>query len=319
MRKQKKLIAGLSATALLIGAYFALSPIVLSNFLLYLPKRVTSYSGIPANVFGAKGQSVTFPASTGKNLHGFYFEKPGSRFTVLLHHGQGGDLETHFGLAKTILLAGFSVLIYDYEGFGMSPGTACNQSMQQDGEAAFKFLIETKHIKPFAIIECGVSLGSGVASHVAESHPCAAVILISPYISINQVAVERIPLFRCYPKMLFPQPDMGSLSFIRSNTTIPVLLIHGANDPIIGAHHAQELAAIAKSPHWLILEPKAHHGDFSTIFLADQIKLFAQRALPDRIDCVFDRTRDLARRRRHARGNAQCDKTGPPDRKICLR
>jgi len=179
-----------------------------------------------------------------------------------------------------MLLAGFSVLIYDYEGFGMSSGTASSKSMLDDGEAAFDFLTKTQHLEPSAIIQCGVSLGSGVASYVAKKHPCAAVVLISPYTSINQVAIERIPLLRCYPKSLFPEPDMGSLNFIKSNATIPVLFIHGANDPIISVHHAQELNNMAKSPHRLILEPKSHHGDFSTIFLADQIKLFARRALP---------------------------------------
>jgi alpha-beta hydrolase superfamily lysophospholipase len=282
MKKQTKIIAGVSATVLLFGAYLGLSPLVLSNFLLYLPTRVEDYGAIPLQTFGAKGEPVTFSAPAGNTLHGFFFDKPGARYTVLLHHGQGGNLVTHFGLAKTMLLAGFSVLTYDYEGFGMSPGTASNKGMLQDGDAAYKFLVEQKKIPASTIIQCGVSLGTGVASHVAETHPCAAVILISPYMSINLVAVERIPLFTLYPSVLFPQPDMGSHSFIKSNQTIPVLIVHGANDPIISAHHAQDLNALSRSPHWLILEPKAHHGDFSTTFLADQIKLFAQRVLPDR-------------------------------------
>lgn len=269
-------------TVLLSAVYLGLSPLVLANFLLYLPTRVENYSAIPLQTFGAKGEPITFSAPSGNTLHGFFFDKPGSRFTVLLHHGQGGNLVTHFGLAKTMLLAGFSVLTYDYEGFGMSTGTASNRGMLQDGDAAYKFLVKQKKIPASTIIQCGVSLGTGVASHVAETHPCAAVILISPYKSINQVAIERIPLFTLYPSVLFPQPDMGSLSFIKSNQTIPVLMVHGANDPIISAHHAQDLNALSKSPHWLILEPKAHHGDFSTTFLSDQIKLFAQRVLPNR-------------------------------------
>jgi hypothetical protein len=279
MKKRNKRVWAVFAAVLLLGGYLALSPFVMANVLLYLPKKVTQYTNIPLKSFGADGEAVTFLAPSGNRLHGYYFQKPGSVFTVLLHHGQGGNLETHFGLAKTMLLAGFSVLIYDYEGFGMSSGSASNRTMLADGTAAYQFLVNKKKIQPSAIIQCGVSLGSAVASHVAESCPCAAVILISPYVSINRVAMERVPFYRFYPALLFPQPDMGSMSFITANKTTPVLFIHGANDPIIDAHHAQDLNAAAKSPHWLILEPKAHHGDFSTIFLADQIKLFAQRAL----------------------------------------
>ncbi|MBA3856204.1 MAG: hypothetical protein C0507_04775 [Cyanobacteria bacterium PR.3.49] len=280
MIKQKKRIALISAAVLLVGGYFALSPMVLANFLLYLPKKVTSYADVPLKVFGAIGEPVTFAAKSGNQLHGLYFQKPSSAFTILLHHGQGGNLATHFGLAKTMLLAGYSVLTYDYEGFGMSSGTASNEALLDDGNAAYNFLVNNKQIKPSKIIQCGVSLGSAVASHVAQHSPSAAVILISPYNSINQVAIERVPFFRFYPQFLFPQPDMGSLQFIRSNKTVPVLLIHGANDPIIDAHHAKELDSQAQGPHWLVMEPKAHHGDFSTIFLADEIKAFVQRSLP---------------------------------------
>ena len=279
MKKRKKLIALISTAALLLGGYFALSPVALANVLLYLPLRVTSYTGIPAKVFGATGEPVTF-ASSGNQIHGFYFHKPGSSYTVILHHGQGGNLTAHFGLAKTMLLAGFSVLIYDYQGFGMSGGNASNKAMLDDGIAAYDFLVNNKHIEPSKIIQCGFSLGSAVASHVAQHVPCAAVILISPYTSINEVAVERIPLYRLYPDFLFPHPDMGSVAFMRSNKIIPVLLIHGANDPIIGAHHAKEFDQMAQCPHWLVIEPKAHHGDFSTVFLADEIKAFVQRTLP---------------------------------------
>lgn len=270
----------LTILSIVIAIYIGFSPQVLSNHMLYMPKPVRAYMNIPTHSFGAQAQPVAFMAPSKNKLYGFYFEKPGSKFTVLLHHGQGGNLETHLGLAKTMLLAGFSVLIYDYEGFGMSTGKASNKAMLEDGVAAYSFLVNTKKIQPSLIIQCGVSLGSAVASHIAQRYPCAAVILISPYISIHQVAIERIPLYKFYPKILFPQPDMGSLSFIKTNRTIPLLLIHGANDPVINVHHAKELNQLAKSPHWLVVEPKAHHGDFSTTFLANQIKLFAEYALP---------------------------------------
>lgn len=278
MQKNKKLKVSIITGAFILCAYFALSPIVLSNVLLYLPKTVVKYSSIPSEVFGTRCEAVEFASANGKLLSGIYVEKKESKYTVLLHHGQGGNLETHFGLAKMILLADCSVLIYDYQGFGMSEGKASNRNMLDDGDAAYNFLIEQKHLEASSIINCGISLGSGVACHVAEKHPCAAVVLISPYLSINQVAIERIPHFRFYPRMLFPQPDMGSLKFIKSNERIPVLIIHGANDTLVSVRNALELNKLAKAPHLLVIDKNAHHGDFSTIFLSDQIKLFVKRS-----------------------------------------
>ena len=116
MAAEKRTIRLAIAAAIFVGAYIALSPLFLANIFLYLPQRVASYQHVPDEVFGATRQEVTFATPSKNILHGFYFEKPAARYTVLLHHGQGGNLETHFGLARTMLMAGFSVMIYDYEG-----------------------------------------------------------------------------------------------------------------------------------------------------------------------------------------------------------
>lgn len=260
----------------LIVIYFVLSPLFLSSFVIFLPKKAENYDSIGLQTLGASGLPVTFKAPSGRLLYGVYFKKPNSRFTVLLHHGQGGNLNTHIGLAKTMLLANLSVLIYDYEGFGKSEGSPSIENMLSDGQAAYDLLVNVEHISPNKIIQCGFSLGTGVASHVAMKQLCAGVILISPYTSLINLGTEVYPFFRFYPKWLFPSSDMGSLEFMQSNQTIPVLLIHGANDALIDKHHSLDLCAITKCPHWLIIDQKVHHGDYSTLFLAEQIRKFVQ-------------------------------------------
>ncbi len=265
------------ATLVSAAVYFAISPLALSRLVLYQPARTSSYDTVPLQALGATGQEVTFATASGHNIHGFYYNKPGATHTVLLHHGQGGNLGSHIGLARTMLLAGCSVLIYDYEGFGKSPGAPSTQAMLRDSNAAYDFLVATKHTHPQAIIHCGVSLGTGVASNLAARRPSAGVILISPYTSLRQIATERLPLYRIYPRFLFPQPDLGSLEFMSTNSTVPVLLIHGAADPLIGVHHAKQLHAASRYPCQLVIDSNAHHGDFSTTFLAHHIHHFLRR------------------------------------------
>ena len=259
--------------------YLALSPVALAQLFLYKPTKLSRFPDLPTSVFGARGRPVSFLSSSGRLLHGYFLEKPGSKFTVLLHHGQGGNIQTHFGLAKTVVSAGCSVLIYDYEGFGLSSGRPSNQHLLDDGDAACNYLMTIEQIPPSKIIQLGVSLGTGIASNVAMNHPCATVVLISPYTSLNQVFRDKNPLSHFYPSLLFPRPDLGAESFVRFNRSIPTLVIHGESDPIIDVHHAKDLVALSPETCTLVIAPDAHHGDFSTTFLAERIELFIQESV----------------------------------------
>ncbi len=261
----------LVAVIALPAMYLLLSPISLSRLLEFCPQKLSGTQSVPKSIFGAQAEETKFKAPSGCLLYGLFFLRPGSQYTVLVHHGQG-NLVTHMGLARTAYMSGCSVLIYDYEGFGLSEGAPSNLALLSDGEAAFDYLVKNKHTLPERIINLGASLGTGVASHVAMKKPCAAVMLISPYTSINQVGREKFPFFCFYPSVLYPHPDIGATEFIRNNKTVPCVLIHGEKDPLISVNHSLTLEKLASAPCHLIVIKGAHHGDFSTVFLSQQIK-----------------------------------------------
>ena len=259
---------------LAVTTYLACSPLLLGQWLLFQAKRVDCYRGIPSVVLGAPSRPVEFNSPAGNKICGYLFSKPGAHWTILIHHGQGGNLETHLGLARTALLAGCSAFIYDYEGFGASEGVASTGAMMQDGEAAFKFLTEKLEVPAKNIFQMGVSLGTGAACYVAGRHHCGGVILVSPYTSLRRVALDAAPWIRLYPSFFFPFPDPGCTEFVRTNSDTPVLFIHGAKDFLISPSNSTELASKSPAPHRLKLYSDVHHGDFSTTDLADDIRLF---------------------------------------------
>jgi len=258
----------------LVVAYLAFSPLTWASILEFQPVKYPCTEYGCTEVLGVKREEALFQTPSGQTLHGWFFRKPGAHYTMLIHHGQTGNLAISLGLVATLLYCGNSAFIYDYEGYGRSTGSPSNAALCADGEVAFDYLVHTLHVEPANIVEYGVSLGSGVASHVATVRPCAAVILVSPYKSLIEVSREFMPFLKLYPNFLFPRPDLGANEFIKSNRTIPLLLIHGQLDPIIRVHHAQELYAMASCPKKLVIEPHVHHGDFSTLFLAKQITSF---------------------------------------------
>lgn len=86
-----------------------------------------------------------------------------------------------------------NIMAYDYTGYGKSNGTPCEEKCYADIEAAFRYLLEARHLKPEQIVLYGRSLGSGPSCYLAqktarEGHSVGGVILQSPLLSAYRVA-----------------------------------------------------------------------------------------------------------------------------------
>lgn len=223
--------------------YFACSP--LSFYLLFelRPVKASAYDGERS---GLNRQDVYFASKNGSKIHAWYYETPGAVKTVLLHHGQGGNLSTYRESAEALTAAGANVLLYDFQGFGKSEGSAIHPNACDDAEAAYQYLVQTKHIEPNQIVQAGLSFGTGLACRMAQLHPCPGVILVSPYASLQRVAHKHFPFLRFYPSFLYPQPDIGAQQLFTEKPMTPVLMIHAIGDRLLPVEQANEIFALAR-------------------------------------------------------------------------
>jgi uncharacterized protein len=272
MPRRTKAILAIMCSGLLL--YFVLSPMILAYPLLYAPQKFPAGKYDIASVAGVEKQDVSFRTAKGKSLHGWYFEYPKSKYVVIINHPQGGNVAIHVGLASTLLATGNSVLIYDYEGFGKSEGDPSTQALLDDGLAAYDFIANKKMVPANQIVEFGFSLGTGVASYVVAHRKCAALILVSPYVSLKQTCRDYMPLLHLYPDAMFPQPDLTQDEMLKSNSTVPLLIVHGAKDKLIPLRDAQQLLDAAKCSKKLVIDPSTHHGDYKLAFLSTTIRSF---------------------------------------------
>jgi uncharacterized protein len=231
----------------LAAIYVTLSPKELAPYLLFPQKISNSYKDIYLKPFGAAGEKVTIPVTTGGHLAGFYFSRPSAPYTVLISHGQG-QMSNQIGLAHAALASNLNVLIYDYQGYGESSGTPSTANVLSDGIAAFDYLVHKKKLKPNQIIAMGSSMGTGIAANTAVNRDCAAVLLVAPYASLAQAACDNLSFFKIYPSFLFPQPDLTCLPLMACKNQ-PVVIIHGALDKKIPVAHSRQLAATYKLNH----------------------------------------------------------------------
>ncbi len=173
-----------------------------------------------------------------------------SGYWILHLHGNADSAFSSEQLrhCQSLQRLGFSVLSFDYRGFGLSAGVASEAHMDQDAEAALDELIE-RGVSPAHIIIWGHSLGTGPAVVLASEHPVAALVLFGAFTSIPDAAQDTYPYL--------PVKWIASIRFasidLMPRVHVPVLIAHSATDTVIPLHHAQRLFAAANEPKRLLV------------------------------------------------------------------
>lgn len=176
--------------------------------------------------------------SDGKTITAVYLPNPKAAFTVLISHGNGEDLGNILSWLMAIYKQGFSVLSYDYHGYGTSEGTPSEKNTYRDIDAAYDYLTRTENIEPSQIIVWGRSLGSGPTIELSSHKPCGGVIIESGFLSAFRV-FTHIPL-------LLVDKYANYLKIKKIH--VPILFIHGREDEVIPFWHGEQLYQLANPP-----------------------------------------------------------------------
>ena len=232
----------------------------------------------------AGAEDVWFSAADGARLHGWYFpaSDPGA-VTIVYFHGNGGNISNVGWLGESLAKRGFSVLLFDYRGYGLSNGTAEDETdLYLDGEAAVSFLTREKRIASERIVLYGQSLGTAIAAETATRQNAGALILESGFSSASSLAETALPWLPRFLHVL-GRNRFESARKLRS-IRIPVLVSHGDPDPVIPIEEGRALFAAANEPKKLLIVPGGGHnvfGSAGTTYL-DQVEEFIRRATESR-------------------------------------
>lgn len=198
---------------------------------------------------------VKVSSANGNKISALYLPNPSAKFTVLVSHGNAEDLGDDRYWLEDLREAGFSVLAYDYQGYGTSPGRPGEKVLYEDEAAAYDFLTVHLKVPPERIILLGRSVGSGPAVHLAARRPVAGLVLQSPFLSAFRV-LTRIPLL---PFDRFP-----NYKDIR-RVHCPVLIVHGTRDSVVSPWHGSKLYELANQPKQLLWVEGAGHNDLEMV------------------------------------------------------
>jgi uncharacterized protein len=187
--------------------------------------------------------------------------KPGHA-VVLFFPGNGDFLAGRVSRFKGITSDGTGLVALSYRGYAGSTGSPSEAGLLQDAAAAYAFA--AARYSADRMIAWGFSLGTGVAVALASEHPVGKLILEAPYTSTADVAASQ---FRIVPVRLLMKDQFHSDQRI-ARVTVPLLIMHGDNDPAINISFGERLFALAHEPKQFVRFPGGGHDnldDFGAI------------------------------------------------------
>jgi fermentation-respiration switch protein FrsA (DUF1100 family) len=178
---------------------------------------------------GLTYERVSLKTADGLKISAWFVPCANARKTVLLCHGNGGNMSHRLDTINQLHEMGLNCFIFDYRGYGDSQGKPSEKGTYCDGEAAWDWLIGMKGIKPHNIVIFGRSMGGAIASYLAGNVQPAALVVESSFTSYVDLGKKIYPYL---PVKQFASFGYNTLEYI-SKVSCPVLVIHSKADEII--------------------------------------------------------------------------------------
>jgi dipeptidyl aminopeptidase/acylaminoacyl peptidase len=221
-------------------------------------------------------EEVTFPATNGRLLKGWWMTRPGERRVVVAVSGYRGHKEDMLGIGTILWRGGYNVLLFDYRAHG--PDRAEGELVTlghrelEDMQSAIKYARSRIENPLLGVV--GASMGAAVALMAAARDPeVKAVWADSPFSSqrdiINHVWRKQThlparPVLGLAERLFESRTghrwvDFAPINEINKLGNRPVFFVHGSSDSMVPVDQAYRLYAAAPGPKELWIEDGIEH------------------------------------------------------------
>ena len=226
----------------LIYFFILISTYIFQRNLLYHPTE-NNYSGDQILVSIEK---VKINTQDGIELMSWHHNKNVNNYkTILFLHGNAGSLENRIHKINHFKDMNINFLLVAWRGFSGNKGTPTEKGLYEDAESAVRWL-KSKGVRENNIIVYGESLGTGVATEIAQNKNFAGIILESPFTSMIDAGKDKYPYL---PVRLLLKDRYESNKKIK-NINSPILIIHGKVDNIVPFHMGKKMYELANEPKY---------------------------------------------------------------------
>lgn len=206
----------------------------------------------PPPGYSDSNELLKFPYNeNGDRVTMLFLKNPGSRFLVFYQHGNAEDLNSILPRLQALKRSGFSVLAWDYPGYGTSDGEPSEALILEIAGMIWKSIPETFDYPHDRVILYGRSLGGGPATWLASRENAAGLILEGTFTSIFRVGL---------PVNILPWDIFDNLGWIE-RVRCPVLFLHGTSDGTVPFNHSRRLYERAPDPKFFSWFSGGGHND----------------------------------------------------------
>lgn len=225
--------------------------------LLYYPQLGREMHATPGD-HGLAYEPLTLLTPDNERLDAWFVPKEQARASVLILHGNAGNISHRLDSIAMFHRLGYSVLIFDYRGYGRSTGQPSEAGLYRDAQTAWEYLAHQRAIPPERIILFGESLGGAVAAWLAAREHPGALVLSSAFISVPELAADLYPWLPARWLARLRYDTRAALAEV----SCPVLVSHSPEDEIVPFRHGQALFAAAAEPKVFLSLAGGHNDGF---------------------------------------------------------
>jgi hypothetical protein len=204
------------------------------------------------------------PVADSVDLNYWHLTQPDAQATVLFFGGNGFYLVQSRSYLEALTRPAANALLWDYRGYGRSDGAPGVQAFRDDALAVYDYLVDERDVDPERLVVWGHSLGTFLATHVAEERPVAGVVLENPATNVDGWVEHLIPWY----VRLFLGVDVAPALREEDNVARvrdlegPLLVLAGEEDNVTDPAMAQRLYEAATTDQKTIIrvDGEGHNG-----------------------------------------------------------
>ena len=244
-----------------LGAFAALCALLylVQERLIFLPRSLPESTRNALRELPGVTEIEVRAGDDGTRLHGWLRHATAgeaARPGLVIYFG-GNAEEVSGQVLEADALAPWSLVAFNYRGYGLSEGRPGEAALVADALAIHDQLAAREDVDPERIVVFGRSLGGGVAVQLAAARPVLGVVLVSPFDSLKSVGRRHYPFV---PVSLLLRHPFDSLARAPS-LEAPLLVLAGERDRIVPSPHSKRLFDAWSGPkRWSLLPGADHNG-----------------------------------------------------------
>ncbi|PSQ95839.1 MAG: alpha/beta hydrolase [Bacteroidetes bacterium SW_9_63_38] len=224
-------------------------------------------SSVTPETFDGEGVTLRnqfLPVTDSVEVNAWHLTQPEAEATVLFFGGNGFYLVQSRGYLHTLTRPPANAVLWDYRGYGRSEGEPGVEAFRHDALELYDHLVEEEGVDPQRLVVWGHSLGSFLATHVAQERSVAGVVLENPATNVDGWVDHLIPWY----VRLFLGVDVAPALRTADNVArvqsleAPLVVVAGEEDNVTDPAMAKRLHQEAGSAQkTLVTVPDGGHNE----------------------------------------------------------